>query len=292
MGILTSLLNGGAFKLSIVFFIVGTLIMMLMGKLRKVFTKSKKKSIIYAIVALLVFAITALLSSSKVLNDTPLNSFFGFQLVFFGLGILHIYTMRKYFKDLSKERTDFFSEFLFTIVIICIGLIGFYNVVHRFKPSFGLMYLSSAIAFIIPILFYKMYEFTMLIPVPIYKKWIYPIDESIKDPTKNELKNPLVISFEFQKYFNKNDITNFRVKAPENMEFGKLFYFFINDYNERHAESRIEYIDDNNQQPYGWIFYYKPNWWSFIRHIDFTKTVSSNSLKEDNVIVCRRVEEN
>ena len=291
MGILSSLLSGGTLKISIVFFIVGALIMMLMGKLRKVFTKSKKKSIFYAIAALLIFALTALLSSNKVLNDTPLNSFFGFQFIFLGLGILHVYTMRKFFEDFSKKKSDFFTEFLFTIVIICIGLIGFYNVANRMRPSFSFMYMASAIAFIIPIIFYKLYEFTLLIPVPIYKKWLYPVGEDIKDPTQKELMNPLVISFEFQKYQGKDDITNFRVKAPEIMEFGKLFYFFINDYNERHPESMIEYLENTSQEPCGWIFYFKPNWWSSIRHIDFARTVISNNLKEDNIIICRRVED-
>lgn len=292
MNILMNLLRGGSLKLSIVFFIVGALIMMLFGKLRKVFTKGKKKSLFYALVALITFAITGLLSSSKVLNDTPLNSFFGFQFIFLGLGILHIYGMRKFFEDLSKKKSDFISEFLFTIVIICIGLIGFYSVVNRIKPPFSFIYLASAFAFMLPTLIYKMYEFVLLIPVPLYKKWIYPSDENIKEPTKDELRNPLVISFEFQKHYDKDDITNFRVKAPENMGFGKLFYFFINDYNERHPESTIEYIDNRNQEPYGWSFYYKPNWWSFIRHIDFDKTVLSNNIKEDNVIICRRINEN
>ena len=292
MNILSSLLHGGSLKLSLLFLIIGSLIMMLFGKLRKVFSKGKKKALYYAVVALITFAITGLLSSSKVLNDTPLNSFFGFQFIFLGLGTLHVLGMRKYFKDLSKKKTDFFSEFLFTIVILCIGLIGFYSVVNRLRPLFSLVYLASAIAFMIPLLIYKMYEFVLLIPVPLYKKWIYPIDENIKEPTKDELRNPLVISFEFQKHFDKKDITNFRVKAPENMEFGKLFYFFINDYNERHPESTIEYIDNNNQEPYGWSFYYKPSWWRFIRHIDFNKTVLSNNIKEDNVIICRRVNEN
>ncbi|MCF6350049.1 MAG: TssN family type VI secretion system protein [Flavobacteriaceae bacterium] len=291
MGMLSSLLSGGAFKLSIVFFIVGALIMMLMGKLRKVFTKSKKKSIFYAIAALIIFALTALLSSSKVLDDTPLNSFFGFQFIFLGLGTLHVYTMRRFFEDFSKNKSDFFTEFLFTIVIICIGLIGFYNVANRMRPSFSLIYMASVITFIIPIIFYKLYEFALLIPVPVYKKWLYPIDENIKDPTQKELTNPLVISFEFQKYQENDNITNFRVKAPEIMEFGKLFYFFINDYNERHPESKIEYLDNENQEPCGWIFYFKPNWWSSIRHIDFSRTVISNNLKEDNVVICKRIED-
>lgn len=289
MGSVSSIIQGDAFKLSLGFFIIGSLIMMLVTKLRKLFTKNKKKAIIYAILILITFALTGLLSSGKVLNDTPLNSFIGFQVVFAILGGVHIYVLRTYFENLSEEENAFFPEFLFTIVILCIGLIAFFNVTNRFKEPFKFIYLASAFAFVIPLLVYKLYEFALLIPVPIFKQWLYPLGENIKDPSANELDNPLVISFEFQKKQYEDDITNFRVKAPESMEFGKLFYFFINDYNERHPESKIEFVDET-QEPQGWIFYIKPNWWSALRHINFLKTVSGNNIKEDNVIICQRVE--
>ncbi len=289
MGSVSSIIQGDAFKLSLGFLIIGSLIMMLVTKLRKLFTKNKKKAIIYAIVILITFALTGLLSSGKVLNDTPLNSFIGFQIVFVILGGVHIYILRNYFEDLSEKENAFFPEFLFTIAILCIGLIAFFNVTSRFKEPFKFVYLASAFAFVIPLLVYKLYEFALLIPVPVFKQWLYPLDESIKDPSASELENPLVISFEFQKKQHEDDITNFRVKAPESMEFGKLFYFFINDYNERHPESKIEFVDET-QEPQGWIFYFKPNWWSSLKHINFLKTVSGNNIKEDNVIICQRVE--
>lgn len=285
---LSNLANGGAFKMSLGLFIIGTMIMMLMTKLRKLFTKNKKQAIIYLIFVLLTFALVGLLSSSKVLNDTPLNSFFGFQFMFLGLGSLHLFILRKYFSELSKNKKHFFSEFLFTIAFLLIGLIAFHNVVGRFRAPFSLIFMASSIFFLIPLLFYKLYEFALQIPVPIYNQWLYPVGENIKDPTKKELQNPLVISFEFQKKPDENDITNFRVKAPENMEFGKLFYFFINDYNEKHPESKIDFLKSDNQEPHGWIFYYKPNWWSSLKHISFDNTISWNNIKEDNVIICQR----
>lgn len=289
MGI-NNIIQGDAFKLSIIFFIVGSLIMMLVGKLRKIFTKNKKKAIFYTIFLLISFALTGLLSSSKVLNDTPLSSFFGFQILFLALGFLNIYVLRNYFEDLSKEKATFFPEFLFSIAILCIALIGFFIVVSQLRDPFKFIYLSAAIAFITPLLVYKLYEYATLIPVPIYKKWLYPLGENIKDPTAKELENPLVISFEFKKQEFITDLTNFRVKAPESMEFGKLFYFFINDYNERHPESQINFLTENENEPHGWIFYFKPNWWSSLKHINFSKTVSGNNIREDNVIICQRVE--
>ncbi len=291
MGSVQSLIQGDAFKVSIIFFFIGSLIMILFGKLRKLFTKNKKKAILYALLILVTFALVGLLSSSKVFNDSAINSFIGVQSLFLILGGVHVYVLRTFFEDFQEERSDFFKEFLFTIAIVCIGLIAFFNVVSYFKESFKFIYLSAAFAFLVPFLFYKLYEFAFLIPVPVYKKWMYPLRENIKDPTSVELENPLVISFEFKKNRDTDDITNFRVKAPMGMEFGKLFYFFLNDYNERHPESKIEFLNKKGDHPLGWVFHYKPHWWSTLKHINFLKTVEGNDLKENHIVICHRVDD-
>ncbi len=286
----TSLMSGSAFKMSMLLFLVGSVIFALVSKLRKLFAKDKKKTIIYLIFTLLSFAISGLLSSSKVFNDTPLSSFYGFQILFLILGITHVFILRKHFPDLSKDKTDFFSEFLFTIAFLLVGLIAFYNVVYHFKMSFSLLFLTSGIVYLIPFLVFRLYEYAIQIPVFVYDKWYFPINEEIKDPTSKELENPLVISFEFQKKDTDTEITNFRVKAPSNMEFSKLFYFFITDYNIRHPESPIEYLE--GEKPQAWIFYYKPSWWTGLKYIDFNKTVSWNKIKENTIIICQRTKDN
>ncbi len=291
MGSVQSLVQGDAFKVSIIFFFIGSLIMILFGKLRKLFTKNKKRAILYALLILVSFALVGVLSSSKVLNDTVLSSFIAMQFLFLLLGALHVYILRTYFEDFQEEKSEFFKEFLFSVAIVCIGLIAYFNVVGYFRESFKFFFLSTAIAFLIPLLFYKLYEFAFLIPVPIYKKWIYPLGGNIKDPKPSELQNPLVISFEFKKKRSKDDVTNFRVKAPQSMEFGKLFYFFLNDYNERHPESKIEFLDSKENKPLGWVFHYKPNWWSTLKHINFLNTVEGNGLRENHIVICHRVDE-
>ena len=102
-----------------------------------------------------------------------------------------------------------------------------------------------------------------------------------------EMKNPIVLSFEFNKEAETNEISNFRLKAPEQMEFGKLFYFFINDYNEGNPESPIA-IQDRNRELYDWVFYSKPNLFGTRKHYDFNKTIQSNGLKENDVVICQR----
>lgn len=284
-----AILNNEILKVNLGLFVVGTLLMTLMGKLRKVFGKNKKAAILYGLFVLLTFGLTGLLSSSRVLNDTPMNSFIGFQLVFFLLGLLHIYVMYTWFPDLSEDESQFFPQCLFTLAYTCLGLIVFLQVVDKFRSPFNYVFMTSALWFIIPILFLKLYHFATQIALPVYDSWLFPLGKEIKDAGKNEWADPKVIAFEFKKRENEDHITNFRIKAPQGMEFGKLFYYFIIDYNERHPEGKIEILDEKTQRPSSWVFHFKPHWYSPVRHIDFNRTVAFNNIGENSVIMCSRV---
>ncbi len=283
-----SALNPDVLKMSIILLIVGTLMMILMKGIKKLFAVKKKAVIIYLLILAAFFALTAFLSNERVLNDIPLRTFIAFQVIFLLMGILHVYICRNYFEMLSEKQGSFWSEFVFTIALNCIALIGFVYIVNMFKPEYTFMFLGAAIWFVVPIMVIKTYEFAMSIPLPIYKKWFYPVGKHIKDPNDDELTNPHVISFEFHKDEKTSELSNFRLKAPEKMEFGRLFYFFINDYNDRHPENKIVFLDENNE-PNGWIFFRKPRWYSVMKYIDFARTVEGNGIREDNIIICERV---
>ena len=110
----------------------------------------------------------------------------------------------------------------------------------------------------------------------------------MEDPDESKLKNLLVISFEFKKGINDSSITNFRAKAPVDMDFGQLFYYFINDYNERHPDSKIQYVNGSGE-PNGWIFYKKHRWNTLTtQYVDAGKTIFNNHIKENDVIICNR----
>lgn len=265
---------------------VSALIFGVAKKLRKLINQDKKKFLIYALFSLLTFALTGLLSAPVVLNDTPLSSFIGIQVIMLIMGLLHLYVMDKYF---SFEDSNFNHELLFSILILFIGLIGFVNVLNNFRPLLSNIFLGAGLFFIIPLILKQLVISAYSIPMAYFKKWTYPLNNKIRDPLSHELTNPEVISFEFQKNIEDHEVTNFRVKAPMNMEFGKLFYFFINDYNERHPQSPITYLNTNSQEPYSWNFFFKSNWLGISKYIDFSKTVAQNNIKENDVIVCQRV---
>lgn len=280
-------LSSSFLKIGLLMLILGGLIMGFVTKLRKLLKKNKKAFFIYSILTIIVFAITALLSNDKVLQNSPLANFVSFQILFLIYGSIHVLVMRKFFDSIFEKNTDFWSEFFYTLVIGFAGLIGFVFTVQFYKLDYVYTFLGAIICFILPYLTVKLYEFSISIPVPIFKKWKYPAGENIKDPKEGELKNPVVISFEFNKDIDSSEISNFRLKAPEQMEFGKLFYFFINDYNERHPEGAIEHLDESNT-PYEWVFYSKPNFLGNRKYYNFTKTVDGNDIKENEVIICQR----
>jgi hypothetical protein len=262
--------------------------MVLVKKVRKVFTKNKVQAIVYVLVLALLFGLTGLLGYYKILDNSPTNSFIAIEIIIFLLGIGHIFVLRSFFSELSENKNEFFGEFIITLAFLGIALLAFTQVISRFREPFVLTYLAVGFAFIIPLLVLKTYEFALSIPVPVYKKWFYPLNENIKDPTSNELSNPIVISFEFKKKFGDKDMSRFKVKAPEHMEFGKLFYFFVDDYNALHPERKIEVLGENNELA-GWIFYFKPHWWSALRHIDANKTIEWNGIREENNIIVQRL---
>jgi hypothetical protein len=142
---------------------------------------------------------------------------------------------------------------------------------------------------LVPYFVYQTYLKSVAIPPKIYKEWYYPAHAQEPDLEEAKLKNLLVISFEFQKQMEDRYFTNFRAKAPVDMEFGQLFYYFINDYNDRHGGSSIRYSNMQGDL-HGWIFYRKPKWYHLsTKYIDTEKTIFINNIRENDVIICNRV---
>ncbi|KAB1067635.1 hypothetical protein F6U93_10135 [Tamlana haliotis] len=263
--------------------------MALVKNVRQVFTKNKLKALIYALVLALLFGLAGLLTYDKILDNSSTNSYLAIEFVFFILGIVHVFALRNVFKELIESKQPFLGELIFTMAFLGVASMVFVQVVSKFKAEFVWVYLSAGLTFMVPFLVLKTYEFAMSIPVEVYKKWFYPINQEIKDPTSNELSNPLVISFEFKKKLDDQELRRFKVKAPEHMEFGKLFYFFVDDYNALHPEHQIEISDAKNEAS-AWIFYFKPRWWKGLRHIDATRTVEWNGIREESNIIVQRIE--
>jgi hypothetical protein len=206
--------------------------------------------------------------------------------------------MHRFLTWTGKEKS-FWPEFLFTIILAMLVSICFIVVYRLFNTvttkvgifgikGFELIMPISAGIFIIPVFFYHAFRKAVAVPPKIIRQWRYPVDKEIAEPDESKMKNLLVISFEFQKQQGDLHFTNFRAKAPTDMEFGQLFYYFLNDYNERNPNSRIDLINSAGL-PYDWIFFKKARWYSFItQYIDTDKTIFINNVRENDVIICSR----
>ncbi len=246
-------------------------------------------SLLYIIVVGILIGVAGFLGNKHILSLTHQMVFYllsGWMLI---IGISHVLLLKKIL-SWTKEN-EFWIEFFFTFII---GLIGGIFLLLVFQISdysvFTAIHLTSLFLFILPYIFYGCLRSYLNIPVKILRKWYYPVDQHVEDPYDREMESPLVMGFEFKKKSNDKNITSFRAKAPKEMTFGKLFYYFINDYNDRNPDEKIEYLDENNK-PVDWIFYFKPKWFRSIRYIDPEETNSFNFVKENSVILCKRVTE-
>lgn len=256
----------------------------LLGKSEEV-RQRKMANLLYILLAGLCIGIMGF-TQFLGLAEKPFAFFIVLQILMLILGIVHIWAAGKFLRWPSRE--SFLNEFLLTLTTAAIGgvfmLLAFTAVGME---NFSTLLAISIVWFLVPFLFSKSVDWYSMIPDRVFKTWIYPVDHPIPDPTDRELAMPMVISFEFQKKVDDADFTIFRAKAPKDIEFGKLFYFFINDYNSRHPESVIEVSSKTN--PYPWVFNFKPKWLVKTRYLDPDETVFHNQIKENSVIVCNRI---
>jgi uncharacterized membrane protein YdcZ (DUF606 family) len=246
--------------------------------------EKKKATLAYILVAGLCIGVCGLLQYP--LRDQALVFFIILQILMLLLGILHVVLGKKLLHWPQKE--SFTGEFLLTLVTAFLGgtvlLLSFALIKME---NFNLLMLSALVWFFIPFLFSKAVAFYALVPDRVFKTWSYP-DKPLPDPTDSELAAPMVISFEFKKKTDDQAFTSFRAKAPKDIQFGRLFYFFINDYNGRHPEGTIEAVSRPNL-PYQWVFHFKPRFLTGKRYLDPDESVYHNKIKENSIIVCHRI---
>lgn len=153
-----------------------------------------------------------------------------------------------------------------------------------FKPEL----FASLIWFLLPLVILEMVVSYYKIPKQKYIQWFYPLENPPGEPLDSELMDPIVISFVLKKQNKNDEELVFRSKAPLRMELGKLFYYFINDYNAKNPNSTIKYLDDDGQA-YSWNLVKKNNsLFEAKSGMDPYSTVKENKLTENDIILCFR----
>jgi Type VI secretion system, TssN len=280
-------IDGGQ-ALVYVFIIIAIAMMLtilLSNKLPKL-KQEKNKYIVYVFIqALFLLIFAAILNNLK--NTSVTQRFIATQCYMSVAGIVHLVLFQGKFKkfDAKKSYTGLFISIitaLYLSAFVCV-ICGYFNEIKY------VYYFSGALLFfLIPTLSYMLFETAVSVPAKLHKRWFYPLNEKYPSPQANEMRNIIIINLVFQKKINDEQIINFKVKAPKAFDFGRLFYYFINDYNTKNPSEQINYLDEKNQ-PFGWYFYTKPKWFGSAKYIDPDIGIDTNSIKDEATIICQRI---
>jgi Type VI secretion system, TssN len=277
--------TGIALKVASLVFAGG--IFMILFKRIKVLKKYGVASIVYVLLISILLALPTLLNLFEI-NISNVLLLVCAQVFILILGILHV--------SLTPSTLPWYKNQQFSmqlLFIICILFLAYFfsNMSLSFlvNPKLRIVWYLSLLWFLIPVLLNQTVEELLKVPPKIFKQWYYPLGLNIEDPSDEELENPIVISFVFQKNENSPELTTFRAKAPVGMKLGRLFYFFINDYNSRHPEGTILFLD-SNRAPYGWVFMkIKNKFFNLKEGIDPESSIYVNEIRENDVLVCDRI---
>ena len=279
-------MSGTGLALKIGSLVLGVGIFLTLLKRVKGLKKFGIASLLYVFFISLILALPTLLMFSENSNEVKLLIIN--QAFIIALGTLHVI--------ISKKLLPWFGDQPFKmqiIFIICILLFGylFSNIAFTFfvTSKVELVWAISLLWFLVPILLNLAIIKLLEVPQKEFKKWQYPIGVNIEDPTDEEMENPVVISFVFLKNKQSLNTTIFRAKAPVGMSLGRLFYFFINDYNSSHPEGLISYINEENKETEQWMFFKsKIKMLNIKEPLDPEDSIYGNNIKENDILICNR----
>ncbi len=272
----------------VTFIISGLLYAVFMSKAKEA-KAHKKANLFYLLGASLLFVLVGLSGYFILKEKDKLIYYFNVhQVCIFIFGLVHVFIFKRILP--WTRKVAFIWRFLFTINIGFFGiffLLIAYRIIGYHITSFFI--LSSVFWLLIPFFFVEAIEKYFEIPDKIYKKWYFPTDKKISEPTDNELESPVIVSFKLKKKEGDPEPTEFRVKAPLKMQYGRLFYFFITDYNDRNPQEAIDFLNDQNE-PSVWVFYHKSGNFQSRIYIDPESSIENNRIKENSIIDCIRID--
>lgn len=229
---------------------------------------------------------------STLIDEHMFTVYWVFAAIFLLFGIIHVvFFHKKYFYTTQNDhRKVFIGEMIFALSLILLTIAMFSALQYFLKDKSFLFYpmLLSMLSFFIPVLVLHTFEAAYKIPLPVFSTWSYPVNSPIDLPEEKANEKLVVIAFEIAKQSADPLKTNFRAKGPEAMMLGELYYHFLNDYNELHSETQIEFTDEYNS-PQEWWFRIKPKWYQRNKILDPNLSVRDNKIKEDTIIICERI---
>ncbi len=267
--------------------IVATVLISIFSSKVNGFKEIKKKFLYYSLINILVTGIFFLIMYN-LQQTTIMFRFISLQIFFVIIGSIHVYLYRNTFNSLRTDKLHIEIIFaLLTAFIMTLSLL--FLIVFNNDINYLYDFFVALLAFVFPTLIYVLYNTSVSIPIALYDKWYYPITKIYENAGVNEFKNTIVLDLYFYKGADKKDLTKFKVKAPKAMNFGRLFYFFVTEYNEKNLGEQIA-LFESDDTPNGWYFFQKPTWYGNTKRIDTELSVENNNLQDKMSIICQRIE--
>ena len=189
------------------------------------------------------------------------------------------------------------SRPLFTLLLgLVTGALGVYLYALIFNYvgtlNYGYWAASCLLPFLAPVLFSYAYIALVSVPNEIYKLWYYPrqAEEIVLEGV--DYYRLMILEVQVRKHpLATGAPIKVKARTTPEMPFGLWFQKFIDDYNYKFPGEPIETRDQETTE-YGWLFYsLKPSVFRLRHYIDFDQTIAQNKLREDYLIVARRVQE-
>lgn len=251
--------------------------------------KYKSKFYTYVFSVAFIYSIIAFLGFNKLFLDNNLYEFVFYQISSLIIGVLHCSMYRTYFKKFNVNKNG--TEYLFALVTVMYSAIPFILIFTFLNGiDFSFLMLGHFMVFFIPTFLNDTFNRAMAIPPKIYKTWQFPENyKELAGVSDEEMRDLVVFTFLMDKDRHAKKYSVYRAKGPTRVDFGRLFYNFVIDYNERHSEDQIE-IDGPNGL-YSWVFFLQPKWYESTKYIDPDLTLYMNGIEENSVIFCKRSDE-
>lgn len=231
--------------------------MFILLRVQKGNRKFRKKGLVqFSIVTFLLFCLVGLFGISPTYDI--FNRFLWIESLFFLYGILCIWALFSIFDWPGRE--SFFPEFLFVLYVACIGMIGFitcFSLVSRLIAKADqpiLVYARSGVAFLLPFLILKTYDYLALVPARRYRAFYIG---GRKAPQINFRGNNLLVYMVVYPSFpeRRHPPVIQRTRLPVNSSIRDFFLNFLQDYNADNPLSQIQHqLTDEEGNPLGWIF--------------------------------------
>lgn len=284
---LKEFINPGIIIMLLVIIILSVIISMLLKDKVPNFKQTyKRKFYIYIGFMFIIYALVAFLGNNKLLEDIS-DEFICYQIFSLILGIAHTFFYRTYFNRFDKPN-EFGIELLFCLITILIASIPFIIVYTLLNGTTYLyLILTHFIVFFIPTWINSTFNYMISIPPKIYVTWELPLNENAFAPLAKEEFRDLIVLKLLVRRAEGEEYSSYRVKGPIRVDFGRLFFHFVMDYNDRRPEEPIQ-VEENGLS-FEWVFFLRSGFLNQTKYIDPKMPLYMNGIEENSIIVCQRV---